>query len=220
MTSCAFDRPFECAPHAARSVALALTLSLNLAIVLFALRPSTPFTIHAPPPQALLAAIVQPPPQPVQPPAVPTLDVVRHVAAPSVHVAIPRPVSIAIAALPDIAPVEPAQPTAVTTATGANSIGASGNSDATIAYATATPPAYPIQALRAGVQGTVMLKVLVDPTGKPLQVVIARSSGSRLLDDAARKHVLAAWRFHPAMRDGQAIEVWALVPVRFNLNRN
>jgi protein TonB len=129
-------------------------------------------------------------------------------------------VSIAIAALPGIAPVEPAQPTAVTTATGANSIGASGNSDATIAYATATPPAYPIQALRAGIQGTVMLKVLVDPTGKPLQVVIARSSGSRLLDDAARKHVLAAWRFHPAMRDGHAIEVWALVPVRFNLNRD
>jgi len=52
-----------------------------------------------------------------------------------------------------------------------------------------------------------------------VQVMIERSSGSRALDDAARKHVLAAWRFHPAMRDGHAIEAWAVVPVRFNLDQ-
>jgi protein TonB len=50
-------------------------------------------------------------------------------------------------------------------------------------------------------------------------VAIERSSGSRTLDDAAREHILAAWRFHPAMRDGHAIEAWALVPVQFNLGR-
>jgi len=65
----------------------------------------------------------------------------------------------------------------------------------------------------------VLLKVLVDLSGKPVQVMIERSSGSRALDDAARKHVLAAWRFHPAMRDGHAIEAWAVVPVRFNLDQ-
>jgi protein TonB len=73
--------------------------------------------------------------------------------------------------------------------------------------------------MRAGVQGTVLLKVLVDANGKPVQVAIERSSGSRTLDDAAREHILAAWRFHPAMRDGHAIEAWALVPVQFNLGR-
>ena len=91
--------------------------------------------------------------------------------------------------------------------------------NATIAYETATPPAYPIQALQAGVQGTVMLKVLVGPAGKPLQVMIERISGSHILDDAARRHVLAAWRFHPAIRDGHATEAWAVVPVRFNLDQ-
>jgi protein TonB len=100
-----------------------------------------------------------------------------------------------------------------------NTEGASGDSDATIAFDTATPPAYPIQALRADIQGTVLLKVLVDAGGRPMQVVVARSSGSRLLDDAARAHVLAAWRFHPAIRDGHAVAAWALVPVQFNLNR-
>lgn len=219
MTSHVFDRPFECAPHATRSVALALTLSLNLAILLFALRPSAPFVIHAPPPALLLATVLQPLPQPVQPPAVPTVRVVKHVVAPNVRIATPHPAPITAAALPNTTPIAPVQPIALTAAAGSDSMAASGSSEAAIAYATATPPAYPVQALRAGIQGTVMLKVLVDQNGNPLQVVIEHSSGSHLLDDAARKHVLAAWRFHPAMREGHAIETWALVPVRFNLNR-
>lgn len=220
MTSYVFDRPFECAPHATRSVALALTMSLNLAILLFALRPSTPLVIHAPPPASLLATILQSPPQPIQPPAVPTVHVVNRVATPNVHLATLHPVPIAVGALPSIAPIAQVQSTAVAVATGADSTGASGDSSAAIAYATATPPAYPIQALRARIQGTVLLKVLVDQNGKPLQVVIEHSSGSRLLDDTAREHVLAAWRFHAAMRDGHAIEAWALVPVHFSLNRD
>ncbi|HJR13175.1 MAG TPA: energy transducer TonB [Rhodanobacteraceae bacterium] len=216
MASLAVSRPFECAPHATRSLAMAMTLSLNLAIVLFALLPSTPHTIQALPPQSLFAVLLQPPP-PVPPPTVPTLRVVKQVAAPGVHVAMTQPVSIAIPALPSIAPIATVQ--AATTAASTNTDAAAGDSNATLAYETATPPAYPIQALRAGVQGTVLLKVLVDPSGKPAQVMIQRSSGSRVLDDAARRHVLAAWRFHPAIRDGQAIEAWAVVPVRFNLDQ-
>jgi len=214
MTSMAVSRSFECAPHATRSFAMALTLSLNLAIVLFALLPSTPHTFHAPPSQALFAVLQ--PPAPVPPPAVPTLHVVKQVAAPSIHVATTHATSIVVPPLQTLAPLA-----AVTTAIsmGTNTAPAASDSDATIAYETATPPAYPVQALRAGVQGTVLLKVRVDPTGKPVQAMIERSSGSRLLDDAARGHVLAAWRFHPAVRDGHAIEAWVIVPVRFNLDR-
>lgn len=215
MTSLVVDRPFECAPHAGRSLAMALALSLNLVLVLFALRPSTPFTTHTPPPQSMFAVLQ--PPLPVAPPAVPTLRVVKHFAAPSVRVPVAQPVPIALTALPAIAPIASLQPASVPP--DANGIAAAGDSNATIAYETATPPAYPVRALRAGVQGTVLLKVLVDANGKPVQVVVEHSSGSRLLDDAARSHVLAAWRFHPAIRDGHAIEAWALVPVRFDLNR-
>jgi len=215
MTSMAVSRPFECAPHATRSFAMALTLSLNLAIVLFALLPSTPHTIHAPPPQSLFA--VQPPPPPTPPPAVPTLHVVKQVAAPSIRVATTRAAPIVVPALQTLAPIAPVATTISMAAT--TTAPAAGDSSATIAYETATPPAYPIQALHAGVQGTVLLKVLVGPAGKPLQVMIERSSGSRILDDAARRHVLAAWRFHPAIRDGHAIEAWAVVPVRFNLDQ-
>lgn len=215
MTSLAVSRSFECAPHATRSLAMALTLSLNLAIVLFALLPNTPHTIQAPLPQSLLA-VLQPPP-PVPPPAVPTLHAVKQVAVPSIHVETTHAAPIVMPALQTIAPLAPVTTTISTTET--NAAPAVGDSNATIAYETATPPAYPVQALRAGVQGTVLLKVLVDASGKPVQVVVEHSSGSRVLDDAARRHVLAAWRFHPAIRDGHAIEAWAVVPVRFNLDQ-
>lgn len=217
MTSMAVTRSFECAPHATRSLAMALTLSLNLAILLFALRPSTPFPVQVPIPLSLQATILQPRPAVVPPPPLPTLHVVRHVTTPNVHVAVTHPVSISIPAASAITPVAPLPTHATAVIT--NAAAAAGNSEATIAYETATPPAYPIQALRAGVQGTVLLKVLVDASGKPVHVAIQRSSGSRTLDAAARQHVLAAWRFHPAVRDGHAIEAWALVPVQFNLSR-
>jgi protein TonB len=217
MTSMAVSRSFECAPHATRSLAMAVTLSLNLAILLFALRPSTPLPVQVPIPSSLQATIVQPPPAVVPPPPIPTLHVAHHVDRPNVHVAIAHPAPISIPAASAITPIAPlaisTNPVAV------DPSGAAGNSEATIAYETATPPAYPIEALRAGVQGTVLLKVLVDTRGMPVQVAIERSSGSRSLDDAARRHILAAWRFHPAMRDGRAIQAWALVPVRFNLGQ-
>lgn len=217
MTSMAVPRSFECAPHATRSFAMALTLALNLAILLFALLPRTPFPMQAPIPLSLQATLLQPPPAVVPPPPVPTLHVVRHAEAPAVHVAISHPAPISIPAVNTVAPVAPlsTRATALTT----SAIAPAADSEATIAYESATPPDYPIQALRAGVQGTVLLKVLVDASGKPVQVAIEHSSGSRALDDAARRHVLAAWRFHPAMRDGHAIQAWALVPVRFDLTR-
>ena len=216
MTSMAVARPFECVPHATRSLAMALTLSLNLAILLFALLPRTPFPVQVPIPVSLQATIL-PPPAAVVPPPVPILHAVRHVTRPSVHPAVPHPAPIPIPAANAITPVTPVATPAPATAT--NAVATAADSEATIAYETATPPAYPIQALRANVQGTVLLKVLVDADGQPVQVAIAHSSGSRILDDAARQHVLATWRFHPAIRAGRAIEAWALVPVRFDLNR-
>jgi protein TonB len=217
MTSMAVSRSFECAPHATRSFAMALTLSLNLAILLFALRPDTPFPVQVPIPLSLQATIVQPPPAVVPPPPVPTLHVAPHVTAPEAHVAAAHPVAISVPPVSTIMPVAAVNTHAITAS--ASAVAPATDSEATIAYETATPPAYPLQALRAGVQGTVLLKVLVDAGGKPVQVAIERSSGSRTLDDAARLHVLSAWRFHPAMRDGHAIEAWALVPVQFNLSR-
>ncbi len=87
----------------------------------------------------------------------------------------------------------------------------------TLAYDVHPAPRYPRQALHAGLQGTVTLRVLVDEQGWPRSVEIERSSGHRELDRGAREHVLATWRFHPAQRQGRAVSAVALVPIAFDL---
>lgn len=86
-------------------------------------------------------------------------------------------------------------------------------------YAHAPPPTYPRDALRTRTEGMVMLQVLVDVDGRPLDVQVQSSSGNRSLDDTARKHVLKRWRFKPAMRDGVAIQAYGLVPIDFTIPR-
>lgn len=130
----------------------------------------------------------------------------------------PTPVSIP-------APTTPLE-TAATTAADAISTPAtpqtadisSAGATQTLAYATPLQPPYPAASLRAHEQGTVLLRVLVDPTGVPQRVEIARSSGHARLDTAARDSVLRA-RFRPVMRDGAAIAAWGLVPIAFRLDR-
>jgi protein TonB len=66
-------------------------------------------------------------------------------------------------------------------------------------------------------EGTVMLRVLVDVDGGPLEVTIEVSSGNRELDRAARAQVLKSWKFQPAMQDGRAVQAYGRVPVNFSL---
>lgn len=82
-------------------------------------------------------------------------------------------------------------------------------------YASAPPPPYPPEAARRRLEGTVLLQVLVDVDGRPLEVLVQRSSGHRALDDTARKFVLKRWLFKPAVRNGQPVQAIGLVPVKF-----
>ena len=88
-----------------------------------------------------------------------------------------------------------------------------------LAYLSAPGPTYPRAALQRGLAGTVLLRVLVDVDGRPLDVTVARSSGYRELDDAARTQVLKRWRFQPALQGGQPVQALGLVPVEFSLKR-
>ena len=87
----------------------------------------------------------------------------------------------------------------------------------TLAYVKAPPPNYPRAEIRNGVGGTVLLRVLVDVDGRPLEVVVLDSSGNRNLDRAARENVLKNWLFQPAMRDGQPVQAYGKVPVVFSV---
>ncbi|HEV7491789.1 MAG TPA: energy transducer TonB [Rhodanobacteraceae bacterium] len=94
----------------------------------------------------------------------------------------------------------------------------SGGASQILAYASPLHPRYPPASMRAHEQGIVMLRVLVDETGFPERVEIARSSGHALLDAAAEESVRHA-RFRPVMRNGRAISAWGTVPIEFRLDR-
>jgi len=126
----------------------------------------------------------------------------------------PQPVPIVDSAIGDTA-IDPLQVAKVDTGIG-NPI-TPPLAGAHLEYEMAPPPSYPVMAIREGLTGTVMLRVLVDIDGRPIDVQIERSSGHRLLDAAARKQVLAKWRFKPALENGRAVQAIGLVPIDFNL---
>lgn len=94
-----------------------------------------------------------------------------------------------------------------------------GPSPMQLEYRLAPAPAYPRRALQQRLSGTVLLQVLVGTDGRPLEVTVARSSGHRELDDAARVQVLKRWSFQPASSNGQPVQAMGLVPIQFTLQR-
>jgi protein TonB len=77
-------------------------------------------------------------------------------------------------------------------------------------------PRYPEAARRAGVEGVTLLRIRVLENGRPGEIQIAKSSGSPDLDAAATEGA-RRWRFEPARKGKEAIPVWVLLPVRFEL---
>ncbi|NNG47695.1 MAG: TonB family protein, partial [Deltaproteobacteria bacterium] len=69
---------------------------------------------------------------------------------------------------------------------------------------------YPEEAVRRGQQGDVLLRIRIGAEGVPKEIRIARSSGARLLDDAARRGVVRAAPLPSAPG-------WVEVPVHFRL---
>lgn len=82
-----------------------------------------------------------------------------------------------------------------------------------------TNPSPPYPAEAAGVEGRVVLYVVIDADGRPESVTIHESSGSAALDHAALRTVRDAWRFRPAYRAGVAVRSATYVPVRFQIRR-
>ncbi|MFI5251020.1 MAG: energy transducer TonB [Bacteroidota bacterium] len=78
-------------------------------------------------------------------------------------------------------------------------------------------PVYPEIARRAGVEGTVWVKVLVDKEGKAKKALIQKSDAD-IFNDAA---VAAAMQFvfTPAIMNSGPVAVWASIPFRFKLNK-
>ena len=204
-----------------RIFGIAGAITLNAAALMLLLVPvSAPMPTTQPedPPPIYIENRVEPPPIPIPVPVVQPQQPVRNntpvpINPPTQQPVLDQEVIVPegneyvppnnIEPTPDIGPTQPTNPGPLPSTR--------------LEYASAPAPVYPREAMLDGIEGTVLLKVLVDVDGKPLSVEIERSSGNRRLDDAARRQVLRKWMFRPAIRDGQAIQVYGMVPVSFSL---
>lgn len=80
-------------------------------------------------------------------------------------------------------------------------------------------PRYPFAARRQGIEGSVVLLVLVRADGSCGDVMVKQSSGYSVLDTAALETV-RKWRFIPARRGARAVETRVHVPVTFRLTND
>jgi periplasmic protein TonB len=79
-------------------------------------------------------------------------------------------------------------------------------------------PQYTIEAMRARIQGAVVVECVVQPTGECAQLRVLRSLDSRLGLDQQALRAAAAWRFSPGTRLGQPVAVVVTIQVGFSIH--
>jgi D-alanyl-D-alanine endopeptidase (penicillin-binding protein 7) len=79
-------------------------------------------------------------------------------------------------------------------------------------FASCAKPEYTADALARRAQGTTSLRFLIDVDGSVAEAQVAKSSGDRSLDEAARS-AIAKCRFKPAIYKGKPARAW--VPVQY-----
>jgi TonB family protein len=78
-------------------------------------------------------------------------------------------------------------------------------------------PAYPLQLMRENVEGTVMLYAVIRSDGTVGNVRVLNGIDSRL--DQFASQAVSQWQFHPAMKNGTAIDVEATFHIPFHPQR-
>ena len=210
---------FHVHPNPARIAGLAGAIALNAAVLMVLLLPmETPLP---PLPRSSIVVVplperIEPPPRPpVVPVAQPRTErpqpVQQHTEVPPVDT---PPVVTQDARAVDV-PYVPSVDTAPAVVEAEATRGPVAG--VRLEYAAAPAPTYPREELLAGREGTVLLQVLVDVDGTPLEVTVHTSSGNKRLDRAAQQQVLRHWSFRPALRDGRPIQAIGLVPIDFTL---
>lgn len=75
---------------------------------------------------------------------------------------------------------------------------------------------YPKSAKKRGIEGYVVLSVLIDVDGTVDKIQVLESSPQGVFDDSAIAGI-RTWRFSPAQYQGKAVKVWAKQKIRFGL---
>ncbi len=76
-------------------------------------------------------------------------------------------------------------------------------------------PEYPELARKAGIEGTVIVRILIDKNGRVRDAIVARSVGAGL--DEAAVEAIKRTVYTPAIQNNRPVAVWVAQPVFFRL---
>ncbi|MBS0213735.1 MAG: energy transducer TonB [Proteobacteria bacterium] len=207
-------------PDPVRIAAISAAILVNLSLFALLMQPISPTDSPIATNGDIHTRIITPPPPPPVPPTItvkpqPPTPAPPAIAPPRNHPATMQPPP---AISPIAIPIGPPAIVASGVDTHADALPVASASETSLTPLVSPAPAYPREALRDGVSGTVVLELLVDVDGRVLQARVVHGSGDRRLDAAAREQILRYWRFQPAQRDGKAIQARGLVPVVFRID--
>ena len=80
----------------------------------------------------------------------------------------------------------------------------------------ALKPPYPADKIRSEEEATLRLKLTIDPRGRVIAVDPVGAADPSFLE-AARRHILKAWRYQPATEDGVAVPSITVISLSFRL---
>jgi protein TonB len=160
-------------------------------------KPPEPIVIPPPPPQLV--------PVTPMPPTEPTLSPVPVAPTASNDIVVDTPSDIPVVANVNV-DVEASGP----------ALGTAGNL-VTLRKRSGLPPSFPRRELIGGIEGDVLLRVLVDELGAPQTIEVIGGTHNRNFELAAIR-ALKRWRFHPHTVDGVPRSAWASVPVTFRIH--
>lgn len=162
-----------------------------------------------PPPPKAEPEPQKPQPKPKQPPLKPQPKPTQKT---------PPPVAKAAAAAPIVAPSKTVRQKAATSSPAKTAEPTTQLPSADAAGLNNKAPVYPMLSRKRKEQGTVWLLLLVSKEGLVTELKLKKTSGFDRLDQAALQAV-KKWKFQPARKQGQAIDYWYELPLKFSLQQ-
>ncbi len=162
-----------------------------------------------PPPPKAEPEPQKPQPKPKQPPLKPQPKPTQKT---------PPPVAKAAAAAPVVAPSKTVSQKAATSSPAKTAEPTTQLPSADAAGLNNKAPVYPMLSRKRKEQGTVWLLLLVSKEGLVTELKLKKTSGFDRLDQAALQAV-KKWKFQPARKQGQAIDYWYELPLKFSLQQ-
>lgn len=83
-----------------------------------------------------------------------------------------------------------------------------------------TPVNYPFKAMSEGLEGRVFVRIRIGVDGKPTNIKAKKAEPPEVLEDFREEaeKAVAKYRFEPARLGGEAVPVWAVQPIVFELD--